>query len=150
MASLKEQVVRADKEKADSKEIVAEARKESEQRMVRLNVPLVGRNRAENLTRLLTTKSVNSFDADVSQLGHDAVNRLQHGLIGAYSTVGVPSAVALTQVSVAVVTSIRWKGEGFGDDEELEPVEGRHSKTRYSSANTARPRGSGQGRIARR
>lgn len=51
MSSLKEQVERTDKEKADSDKLVAQVREESEQRMARLNVALIGHNRAVKLAR---------------------------------------------------------------------------------------------------
>lgn len=44
--SLKEEVKRANEEKAKSKRVIDKGREESEQRTVRLNVALVGRNRA--------------------------------------------------------------------------------------------------------
>lgn len=48
--SLKERVGRADTDEADLRIIVAEVREALEQRKVRLNISLVGRNLAEKLT----------------------------------------------------------------------------------------------------
>lgn len=66
--------VRTEKEHSD--ELVTQVRKESEQRMLHLNVSLIGRNRAEKLTNSLVKKSVNGIDTVVQQLGFDAVSRL--------------------------------------------------------------------------
>lgn len=55
MLSMKEQVARANTEMVDSNKCVAEVCEEPEHRMVRLNVALVGRNRAEKLARSLVT-----------------------------------------------------------------------------------------------
>lgn len=57
-ASLKRQVLRAVTEKADSEKIITKVCKEMEQRMMLLNVALVGRNLVEKLTRLLVIRSV--------------------------------------------------------------------------------------------
>lgn len=90
VALLKEQVERADPEKVDSHKLVAEVCEESKQRLVRLNVAIVGRNRAWKLAHALVTESVNAVDAVVQQLGYDAASRLRQGLERAYSTVRVP------------------------------------------------------------
>lgn len=86
--------------------------------MVRLNVALAGRNRAEKLTCSLVNEFVNAVDAVVQQLDHDTVNGLRQRLKGAYSRVRVPCPFALTRVSVVVAASIRWKGERSGDDQQ--------------------------------
>lgn len=65
MFSLKEEVVRADTEKADEEQKVAEVCKETEQHMVRLNAALAGRNRAEKWKRLLLMESVIAVDGIV-------------------------------------------------------------------------------------
>lgn len=80
VSSLEEQVARADTEMEDSAKLVAKVREKSEQRMVRLNVAIVGRNSAEKLTRPLLTELDNDVDAVVQQLGYDAVIRLPQGL----------------------------------------------------------------------
>lgn len=79
VASLKEQVANADIEKVRSDKVLAEVRGESEKRLVRRNVALVGRDRAEKLTRSLVTASVNAIDAVIQQSSHEAVNRLRQG-----------------------------------------------------------------------
>lgn len=59
----------------DSDRHLAEICKESEQRIVRCNVALVGRNRADKLTCLLVAETVNVADAVFPQLGYGAVGR---------------------------------------------------------------------------
>lgn len=49
VASLKKQVIRADAEKVESGKVVADVQKGPEKLLVRLNIALVGRNRAERL-----------------------------------------------------------------------------------------------------
>lgn len=67
VASLKEQVARAGTEKADFEKLVDQACERSEQRLVRLNIALVGRTLAEKLTHSLVTDSVNAVDAVLQQ-----------------------------------------------------------------------------------
>lgn len=55
--------------------------------MVCMNVALIGWNRAEILPRSLVTETVNSIDAIVHQIGHDAVSQLQQALERAYLTI---------------------------------------------------------------
>lgn len=117
--------------------------------MVRLSVALVGRSRAEKLTRLLARESVNAVDAVIQQLGYDAVNRLQEKLGRAYSAVSVTCTVFLTCVSGVATASIRWKGERSEDDGESGPAEGRLIETRLGLADPIRPRWSEEGRSLR-
>lgn len=65
VASLKEQLSRADMERADFDKHKAEVPEEKERRIVRSNVVIFGRNRAEKLTVALVTDSVNTTDAIV-------------------------------------------------------------------------------------
>lgn len=68
--------MRAGTEKTELRKVVAKVCQQSEQRIVRLNVELVGRKRTKKLTRFLITESVNAVDAVVLQLRHDAANGL--------------------------------------------------------------------------
>lgn len=52
-------------ENTNSGKLAAKVREQSKQRILRLNVSIVGRNRAENLTHALMTESGNSDDAVV-------------------------------------------------------------------------------------
>lgn len=97
--------------------------------MLQLNFSIVCCNPTEKLTLSLVTESVSAINAVFQQLRHDAVDRLEQGLERAYSTVLVPYPVALTGVFGVAVTIVRWKGEGSGDDGELEPAEGRLTET---------------------
>lgn len=63
--SLQNQVVLAGAEKADSDKVLPEFWKKSENLLELLNVTLVGRNRAKNLTRSLVTESVSGIDTVV-------------------------------------------------------------------------------------
>lgn len=128
---------------------IDEVREEAEQRMMRFTVTLVGRIRAERLTRLLVTESVKAIDAVVQQLVHDAVSRLRYGFERAFSTVCVPFPVASTRVSGVAVTSNCWRGERSGDHGESEPAEGCPPETRQCSTKVSRPRGIGKGSASR-
>lgn len=139
-----------DTEEADSDNPMAEVLEQSEQRMVRFNVALVGHNRAEKLALLQVTESASEVGAVVEQYGHDAVSRLRQGLEKAYSTVRMPCPVTLTRVSRIAATSIRRKGERSRYDGELEPAEGRPTETWQGSARATRSRGSGKSRGSRR
>lgn len=112
VVSLTIEVVHADTKKTDAEEKVAEDREEVKQRMVRLNVALVGRNPVEKLTRLLETEFVNAVDTVIQQLGHYAMNGVRQEIERSYLTVREPFPVALTGVSRFAPTSIRWMGEG--------------------------------------
>lgn len=81
---MKEQVARADPEKADSDKLLAGIREKSKQRTIRLNVEMVSQNRAERLTRSLVAESVNAVDAVVRQLVDGAISRVPQGLERAY------------------------------------------------------------------
>lgn len=74
MTFLKEEVVRAHREKTEVGEKVPEVRKEQVQRRGRLNVANIVLNWAEKLTRSLVTESVSVVDAVVQQLGHYGVD----------------------------------------------------------------------------
>lgn len=111
VTSLSDQAVGAVPEKAESHKIVANVCEKSEQLIVRLNVAVTGHNRAETLTRLLVTESINAFDAVVQQLEYDSVSRLRGRMEKKYMTVRVPSSVAFTFESGVAATSICWKGE---------------------------------------
>lgn len=126
---MKEQVARADTERADSNKLLAVVRKGSEQHMVRLDGTLVGPNWAEKLTRSRVTEFVNVVDAVAQQLAYDALIRLRQGLEKAYLTVRMPCPVSRTRVSGAAATSSSWKSERSGDEKESEPIEGRPTET---------------------
>lgn len=94
MALLKEQVARADTNKANSDKLLAQVREESEECMVRLNVAFIGGNRAEKLTLSLVAESVNAFDVVLQQFRYEALIRIQKGLGRAYLTVRMSCVVA--------------------------------------------------------
>lgn len=102
---MKEQVACADTKKADYAKLLGGACEESEQQMVRLNVPIVGLNLAEKLTHALVTESVSAINAVFQQFDDDAVSRLRGRLERAYSAVRVPCLAALTLVSGGAATS---------------------------------------------
>lgn len=60
----------------DLEKIVAEPSKDSEQRMLRLNVSIVGQSRVGKLTRSPLIESINAVDAVVPQFGHGALSQL--------------------------------------------------------------------------
>lgn len=109
-ASFKRQVARVDMEKADSDKAVAAVCEKLEHCMIRLNVAIVGRDRAEKLPRALATKLVNTVKAVLHQLGYDAAGRLRQERGRAYTTLSLLCPVALTLVSGATATRTRWKG----------------------------------------
>lgn len=80
VASLKEQVTHSDIEKGDSDKLMAEIPKDSELRMVRLNIAIVGRSRAHMLAHALMTESVKAVDAVALQLDYNVVSWLRQGL----------------------------------------------------------------------
>lgn len=135
-----------DTEKADFDELVAEVCEESVQHMVRLNVFIVGRNRAEKLARSLVAEPVIAVDVVAHQLGYDAVSRFRRGPERLYSAVSVPCSVGLTRISGVPATSIRRKDEGSRVSKESEPAEGRPAESQQGSARASQPRGSGSGR----
>lgn len=65
VSSFKEQLARLDTEKADSSKLLVQAREELEMLMLCLSIAIVGRNLAENLTRLLVSESDNEIEAVV-------------------------------------------------------------------------------------
>lgn len=77
-------MAREDTEKEESEKVVAEVPQKSKHLLVRLNIALIDRSRAEKLTRFLLIEYVNTVDAAVQQLGHNAVDRLRQGLKRAY------------------------------------------------------------------
>lgn len=79
ISSLKEQVAHTDTEKAEPSKLVARVCEDCEQRMVRFNVALFGRNRKLKLTRLLVTEFVSAFDAVIQWLDYEDVRKLRHG-----------------------------------------------------------------------
>lgn len=149
VASLKETVARIDMEKAEYEKLVAQVREQSKQRMVHLNVALVGRKRTQKLARSLVTKFINAVNAVVQQLGYNAVSWLWRALERPYSTVRVPCTVALTRVSGVAATSMRWKGEESRDVRESKPAECHPTETRQGSVNLTCPQGSGKDRSVR-
>lgn len=130
MTTLKKQVFRVDMERTDSVKIVAECREQSEQRIVRLNVLFVRRNREQKFIRSLMTESVNAIYAVGHKLGHDTVNILQQCQERASVTVRVPFPVVLTHVSGMSATRIHCECEGSGDNGESKPAKGRPSEAR--------------------
>lgn len=62
-------MTRADTQKADSGKVLTVVRNSSEQPLVVLNVALVRRDKAEKLTCLLVTESINAVDVVVLLLG---------------------------------------------------------------------------------
>lgn len=107
LASLKEQIPRADSRKDEFEKEVTKVCRESKHSMVRLDVHLLGANGAKQLTRSLATKSVDVFDALFRQPWYNAVNCLRQWLEEAYSTARVPWPVVLCCVSRVMTTSIR-------------------------------------------
>lgn len=71
-------------EKAESDKVIAEALEKSEQRLIRVSIAHFCLNRAENLSPLLVTESVQAVNEVARQVDHDAVSRLQRRLVRAY------------------------------------------------------------------
>lgn len=60
-----------------SNEVIETAHEDPKQRVLRLNVALVGQNQGKYLTRSLVNDSVNGVEAVPQLLGHDAVKCLR-------------------------------------------------------------------------
>lgn len=84
VASLKEQMLCADMEKADQERNVLEVGEISKKLMVFPEAALVAMDRAEKLTRPLVVENGNSVDTVALQLRHNVVNSLPPGLEAEY------------------------------------------------------------------
>lgn len=118
--------------------------------MARLNVGLVGLHQKEKLKRSSATKYVNTFDAAVQKLGHDAVYHLWQGLEPVYPIERVSFLVAFTLLFEMAVTGIWLKSECSEDNGGSEQAENPSRKTRQGERRTPSSCKSEKGQAARR
>lgn len=97
--SLKAEMACSDSEEIDSKKDIAEAPKETAQRMVCLIVAFIIQKRIQNLTRSLLTTFLNAVDSIVYHLRRDYANSLRQELKLKYFTIRVPCQVSLALFS---------------------------------------------------
>lgn len=106
MLPLKEEVARAYSETVDLNRVFTEAREESKQLLLVLNVAHVSSNHTEKLTCFLVTEFVIARDCTVQQLDYNTIIRLSKGLERPFSTVRVFCPVSWKLRSVLMTSAI--------------------------------------------